>query len=73
MRCAQSLRNVYIETSHLTKSTMVERIYCNYYRDERYRGKPKRLLWTFYADSGILINKSDAAIAQLVERRHGKA
>ena len=39
----------------------------------RYRGKLQRLLWTFYADSGILINKSDAAIAQLVERRHGKA
>lgn len=52
---------------------MVEIIYCNYYMDERYRGKLQRLLWTFYADSGILINKSDAAIAQLVERRHGKA
>lgn len=73
MRCAQSLRDVYIETSYLTKSTMVEIIYCNYYMDERYRGKLQRLLWTFYADSGILINKSDAAIAQLVERRHGKA
>ena len=73
MRCAQSLRNVYIETSYLTKSTMVEIIYCNYYMDERYHGKLQRLLWTFYADSGILINKSDAAIAQLVERRHGKA
>lgn len=52
---------------------MVEHIHCNYYRDERYRGKLQRLLWTFYADSGILINKSDAAIAQLVEQRHGKA
>jgi len=31
---------VYVETSNLTKSTMVEIIYCNYYMDERYRGKP---------------------------------
>lgn len=39
MRCAQSLRNVYVETSDLMKSTMVERIHCNYYMDERIHGK----------------------------------
>ena len=30
---------MYIETSYLTKSTMVEYIHCNYYRDERIHGK----------------------------------
>ena len=30
---------MYVETSNLTKSTMVEIIYCNYYMDERIHGK----------------------------------
>ena len=30
---------MYVETSDLMKSTMVERIHCNYYMDERIHGK----------------------------------